>query len=769
MRPDSLSYRRSHLHNVIATIKTPNKHAFSSVDKHGAGDIGLLKFDLLGVAAFDVIGKAIRKIYGDEDKSTHRLYTLPLNDPAVYETAKSGRVAGVFQLDGAAIRVASEIGLDTFEELYACSALCRPGAMDHVPLYKRNKYNKESFDTYLSSIHPIAAGIVRDTYGVLLYQEQVMRICKEMASMPWSQVNKLRKRISAASFNGHALGREYGDDFLSGCIANGVSAREATSWWEAIKKHGVYCVSGDTIIDRGSSGKHGGGRITIAEYYHATREKEYVPRPERGPLAMQNRYTAFAAKFRGGKCSILQMDEDMRIRPGSVKDVVHNGLQTTYTITTYDNNSIRVTANHRMLTQRGYVRCDELNTDDYLFQMAEYEKTVITSQFKWGQTPADNCRIVQDRADGRCECCNTEYSSRFEIAHILDYNDCGNDYDIYHSPDNLRWLCNSCHKAIDYQKGERVKRWSKGRDVYMTQIESIVEYGIEETYCMVMDTEQHNFIANNYVSHNSFNKSHCVTYGIVGYWMLWLKTYHPSAYYEAYLNVEGSSSSKNEMLMKRLISEYRAIGGIVSIIEPMLSTESFSSPTEGLIVGGWANLRGVGSKQAKEIMDAGPYDDWIDVKKAADDNRFPKHIYYKIFETGITKDRDFSPQATVQLASWAPVEVTDIADAEVREQYHLMRPGNMPSYSMSGDANIAGYVTVRHIKGRTGSFKGETILWGLEDETGMVVFRVPNKNLTTLGQRVKKELKVGDYIAAQGWWAGDVLFLRDFVLISRRD
>lgn len=495
------------LNNVVATIKTPGKHAFSSVDKHGAGDIGLLKFDLLGVAAFDVIGKAMRKIYGGETNCTHRLYTLPLDDPAVYDTAKSGKIAGVFQLDGAAIRVAQEIGLDTFEELYACSALCRPGAMDHVPLYKNNKYDKVAFDAYLSSIHPIAAGIVRDTYGVLLYQEQVMRICKELAGMPWPQVNKLRKRISAASFNGHALGREYGDDFTNGCLANGVSPKETHDWWEAIKKHGVY----------------------------------------------------------------------------------------------------------------------------------------------------------------------------------------------------------------------------------------------------------------------SFNKSHCVTYGIVGYWMLWLKTYHPSAYYEAYLNVEGASSSRNELLMKRLVAEYREGGGAVCIIDPMLSKQGFTSPLEGLIVGGWQNLRGVGDKVAEEIVAAGPYENWKEVKKAADEGRFPMHLYYKVFETGITKDRDFSPQATIQLASWAPVEATDKCDAETREEYKLARPGHMPDRSVSGDITVGGYVTARHIKGRTGSFKGETILWGLEDETGIITLRVPSKHITTLGQRVKKEMKIGDYIAAQGWWAGDVLFMKDFVRISRRE
>lgn len=495
------------LTNVIATIKTPGKHSFSSVDKHGAGDIGLLKFDLLGVAAFDVIGKAIRKVFPDIDKATHFLYTLPLDDPAVYNTAKSGLTAGVFQLDGAAIRVAQEIGLDTFEELYACSALCRPGAMDHVPLYKNNKYDKTAFGEYLASIHPIAAGIVRDTYGVLLYQEQVMRICKELAGMPWAQVNKLRKRISAASFNGHALGREYGDDFLKGCLSNNVSAREANTWWEAIKKHGVY----------------------------------------------------------------------------------------------------------------------------------------------------------------------------------------------------------------------------------------------------------------------SFNKSHCVTYGIVGYWMLWLKTYHPSAYYEAYLNVEGASSSRNELLMKRLVAEYRNTGGTVCVIDPMLSKEGFSSPVDGLIVGGWENLRGVGKKLAEEIVMNGPYEDWAAIKASAAEGIFPSHVYYKIFETGITKDREMSPQAIIQLASWAPVEETEANDVIAREQYALARPGDMPDHSLGGNTTIGGYVTARFIKGRTGSFKGETILWGLEDETGIITLRVPAKQITTLGQRVKKEMKVGDYIAAQGWWAGDVLFMRDFVRISRRD
>lgn len=773
------------LNKAIATISNGSDVQVSSIDKHGAADIGLLKLDLLGVAAYDVLGHAIRKLgLHFED-----LYSMPLGDnrdiklldqkcdikdipwSKAYGLIRQRNVAGVFQIDGSVMRVAEKAGLEQFEELYAASALCRPGAMDHVPEYSKNKHNANAFNMYLENMHPIARQIVTSTYGILVYQEQVMAICRLMGKMPWPQIHKLRKRIASASFHGFELGPEYSDDFFNGCKETGVSDTEAKFWWDAIKAHGIYCISGDTIIDSGSKGISGGGPITIKEYYEKTIEQQPYIRKDRNNN-IYYRYTGFASKFRAGLCHLLQMDIDGRIRPAPVLDVKYNGKQITYEIKTSNKKSIRITANHKMLTKRGYIRCDELTTNDYLIGMNEYEKTTITSQSKWGQT-SDNLRQqVVERSNGKCERCDNDCSTRFEVAHILSFDDCQGVFELYHHINNLEYLCNSCHKQLDYDKGERHTRWSKGRSTYETKIVSIEKYGEEDTYCIVMGTETHNFIANGFVSHNSFNKSHCVTYGIVGYWMLWLKANYPEAYYESYLNVEGSSSTPNPVLMKRLVQEYVSTGGKVEIISPLLSIESFSSPFEGYIVGGWGNIKGIGEKTAKKIVENGPYEEWqhiLDAKAitVAMFNKFKKSGLTDNPDVFVNKSDNIDVQSIISLAPWLPVPKTGEFENNCRIKYNLHRPGELAEVkqSINGDIYVGGYLTAKHKRGRTGTFRGEQIDYILEDETGIIMMRVSRKLSTSIGQRLKKCTE-GDYLACCGWWTGETLFVKDFGILK---
>jgi hypothetical protein len=156
-------------------------------------------------------------------------------------------LAGVFQLDGdAAWRVSREIGLDTFDDMAVASAICRPGPAAMAATYGRNKRNPEALERYLLQFHPIAREIVRPTFGLLIYQEQVMRLARELAGLDWPDVQRLRKEV------GDKLGtqpdiekreawkKEWGERFIGGCVKQGVPLAEAGLWWAQIQTHGGY-------------------------------------------------------------------------------------------------------------------------------------------------------------------------------------------------------------------------------------------------------------------------------------------------------------------------------------------------------------------------------------------------------------------------------------------------------------------------------------------------------------------------------------------------
>lgn len=769
------------LTNYIAVCRQPNEPVVASVDKYGAAYLNFLKLDALTVSALDVISDTLKAI----GANTEWLYRLPFDDVAAYELAMSGKVAGVFQLDGSASRIGAQTRLDSLKELYAASALCRPGASEHVPIYVRNKFNQQALSRYLTSVHPIAASIVAETYGVLLYQEQVMRICRRLALMSDSDVSKFRKRISAAATYMADFGGEYKTIFVDGCKRNNVSSGEIDYWWHAISAHAYYCVSGDTIIDRGSSGNNGGGKSTIAEYYAET-QKQQISKYY-GTL----RPTDFAYKFRQGKCNLLQMDADERVRPARVKNVIYNGKAQTYMVVTQNNKSIRITANHRMHTQRGYVRCDELTLNDSITTVVDkYEgykptgnpTTHFNNDYKQHanvgfQHNDQNVQYVDGshielqeskaqikiRANGKCEFCGCAEMGRFEAAHILSLAAHNGDRVAHNSENNLLWLCNSCHKALDYKKGERKKRWSKGRSTYLSKIISITPHGVEDTYCVEMDTKQHNFIANGMVSHNSFNKAHAATYGIVGYWMLYLKAHYPEAYFASFLNREGAASQPNPLLMKRLIREFRQTGGKIILLDPAQSATSFRSIGYNTIVGGWSNIVGIGQSQANSIIANGPYKSWLDAR-----DRIPPTVFYKLYECGITGDLPYSQAGVIELAPWMPVCTIGDTEQRLKAQCNGDSPAILPQGDqIRGKPVMCGYVTAKYKKVRGGHFKGETIIYVLEDTEGAIEFRVSSKQ-AALASRVKAALKIGDYVALQGWWSGEALFITDYKLLYRR-
>src|SRR4029077_2710852 len=155
--------------------------------------VGMLKMDMLGLKTLTVIHDAVNMIR-DRHGVAVDMDTLPFDDPAVYATLRAGRTAGVFQCESAlATETLRAMKCDRFDDLVASNALLRPGPLDagmHTVFIKR-KLGQERV-TYA---HPLLKELLEPTYGVITYQEQVMRIANVIAGFWCAEAEVLRKAV----------------------------------------------------------------------------------------------------------------------------------------------------------------------------------------------------------------------------------------------------------------------------------------------------------------------------------------------------------------------------------------------------------------------------------------------------------------------------------------------------------------------------------------------------------------------------------------------
>ncbi|HYP48609.1 MAG TPA: DNA polymerase III subunit alpha, partial [Thermoleophilaceae bacterium] len=189
-------------------------------------EIGLLKMDFLGLRNLDVIEAALDII---EESTGERpdMTALPLADAPTYEMLQRGQSVGVFQFESDGMREAlKKVKPTEFEDLVALVALYRPGAMRHIDTYARNKRNPDAIE-YIDERLRL---ITESTYSVILYQEQSMRIAKEIAGFSGPEADDLRKAIGKKLRDKMAALR---DRFFEGARASGTAEPVIKALWEA--------------------------------------------------------------------------------------------------------------------------------------------------------------------------------------------------------------------------------------------------------------------------------------------------------------------------------------------------------------------------------------------------------------------------------------------------------------------------------------------------------------------------------------------------------
>ena len=203
-------------------------------DMDTVADIGLIKLDALGLKTLSVMSDTIKSIKGRTGKDIN-LSDLPLDDPKVYKMLSDGYTKGVFQAEATPYtNLLIKMGVDKFEDLAASNALVRPGAMNTVGAsYIKRKHGDEA----VQFIHPIMKPFTENTYGVIIYQEQVMQACVHLGGMSWSEADKVRKIIGkkkdAKEFD------QFKDRFIDGASKH-ISKKQAETLWHTFEAHAGY-------------------------------------------------------------------------------------------------------------------------------------------------------------------------------------------------------------------------------------------------------------------------------------------------------------------------------------------------------------------------------------------------------------------------------------------------------------------------------------------------------------------------------------------------
>lgn len=198
-------------------------------------ELGLLKMDFLGLSNLSIIQNALRiikKVY----KTDIDLSSLPLDDEETYKLFQRGDTTGVFQLESAGMkRYLRELKPSAFEDIIAMVALYRPGPMQFIDSFIRRKHGEEE----IAYLHPGMENSLKNTYGILVYQEQFMQISKEWCGFTGGQADTLRKAVGKKKID---LMMQVKPEFVEGAVKVGGASREvAELFWEQLVEFANYC------------------------------------------------------------------------------------------------------------------------------------------------------------------------------------------------------------------------------------------------------------------------------------------------------------------------------------------------------------------------------------------------------------------------------------------------------------------------------------------------------------------------------------------------
>jgi DNA polymerase-3 subunit alpha len=193
---------------------------------------GLIKFDFLGLTTLSIIQDATKLI--KKNKNEFNLNLISMNDKKTFKNLSLGEAAGIFQLESNGMAsVLRQLQPDKFEEIIAVVALFRPGPMDNIPSFCNRKHGREKIDY----IHPLLKDVLKETYGIIVYQEQVMKIAQVLSNYSLGEADLLRRAM------GKKIQKEMDDQknrFIEGAKINKIDLKEASKIFDLVDKFAGY-------------------------------------------------------------------------------------------------------------------------------------------------------------------------------------------------------------------------------------------------------------------------------------------------------------------------------------------------------------------------------------------------------------------------------------------------------------------------------------------------------------------------------------------------
>lgn len=525
--------------------------------------LGLMKMDLLGLDLINTIQQTLDNIRLTNESANNpsMIREVPdmrtviaegMDDPETYKTLQEGNTVGIFQLGSSGVRdLLKKAKPQSFMEIANITALYRPGPIQSgAPTqYANRKAGLEE----VCYIHKEFKGteveeILKETYGLLIFQEQIMLIASEYAGISSYETDKLRKAIGKKKMD---VMMEMKPKFVEGCLSKGASKEAIETLWDTIEVFGQYgfnkCAWGETLVSTPDYGK-----VKLSQLY---KRQEENPDEE---------------------IRVYSMYENGDIKPHTINKIVKTGRKPLYTIITESGKKIKITKDHRILTTDGYGTVEDgklrvgkeiIVDNDWTKRLypetAKKEEKVVSSlnskARKQLQHKSKKCEGVQLSNGEWCDSVIESLVGEYLISRNLKF-------EIHKPVTNTARTCSFYTDGLYFEidgsnRGRKhfEEQYGEIPFVYMTPFnykdvidETIMKHHIQsgekiveiippkessngeqfgaETYDIEMkDNGPSNFIAEGMVSHNS----HSVSYAINIYQTVFLKTHYPSEFMAA--------------------------------------------------------------------------------------------------------------------------------------------------------------------------------------------------------------------------------------------
>ncbi len=223
------------LTNYIPLQRSPQDPnvIITQFEMHAVEDLGLLKMDILGLRNLTIIEETVRLV---EELRTEKIEIsrLPLDDKKTFSMLQAGNTVGVFQLESSGMtRYLKELKPTELEDIIAMISLYRPGPMELIPEYIARKHGRRP----VQYLHPKLEPVLKNTYGIMIYQEQLMNAARVLAGFSLAEADVLRKAVGKKI---RKLLQEQKNKLISGCLENGVPQAIAERFWELIEPFDRY-------------------------------------------------------------------------------------------------------------------------------------------------------------------------------------------------------------------------------------------------------------------------------------------------------------------------------------------------------------------------------------------------------------------------------------------------------------------------------------------------------------------------------------------------